>query len=298
MKKVSYLAKYDLPVLITGETGTGKDEIAKIIHKLSKYNKGSFVTVNCGAIPETLFESELFGHKKGAFTTAVSDKAGLIKEANGGTIFFDEIGDLSLANQVKLLRVIENKEFRAIGENKLEKANARFIFATNKDLDKMIKKGTFREDLYFRISAAHIHLPPLRDRIEDIPVLFDKFLYKFSKELGITKPMIKESLYEFIKAYPWYGNIRELANITKEILLWHNNSDYVDINDLPERYINYSKDNIIHFNTSLREAKNKFTKDYVMKIMQQCQYNKTKASKALRISKWGLIKLLRRLEIA
>ena len=298
LKKTCHFSKYNVPVLITGETGTGKDEIAKIIHRYSMRSNKSFIIVNCGAIPESLFESELFGHKKGAFTTALYDKRGLMKEAHEGTLFFDEIGDLSINNQVKILRAIENSEFRPIGDTAMDKVDVRYLFATHKNLEAMMEQGLFREDLYFRISTAIIHLPPLRERKEEIPIFFTYFIEKFSIELGVTAVQIENTLMQFAHEYPWYGNCRELSNFAKQLVLWHHNEAFIDYRDLPLKYRNKYSDNIISFADSLHEAKEKFMRDYVLRIMDQCKHNKKKACKILRISRWGLVKLLKRLEIA
>lgn len=295
LKKTYHFSRHDVPVLITGETGTGKEEIAKLIHKRSKRADKPFVIVNCGAIPESIFESELFGHKKGAFTTALFDKRGLIKEAQGGTLFFDEIGDLSMNNQVKILRLVENNEYRYLGDTTLEKSDARFLFATHKNLELMTAQGLFREDLYYRVSAAQIHLPPLRERKEDIPLLFRRFVQKYNEEFGIAPCEIKDSLLRFIGEYQWNGNLREMANLAKQLVLWHDDADYIDCDDLPSHYRIHAIDNVIPFGLSLHEATKNFTREYILMVMNQCKHNKTKASKLLKISRWGLIKLMKRL---
>ena len=198
--------------LISGETGVGKELVAREIHKHSIKGDGPFVVVDSPAIPDTLFESELFGYKKGSFTDAKQDKKGLIEEANNGTIFFDEIGDLPLFLQAKLLRVIENKELRRIGETRARQVDVRYIFATNRNLKEEMKRGRFRKDLYFRISVLKIHIPPLRERKEDIPLLIDYFLEKENKERKDNKTITKQALIKLMK-YDFPGNIRELQNI-------------------------------------------------------------------------------------
>lgn len=200
-------------VLITGESGTGKELVAKAIHYNGPLKDKPFVTVNCGAIPENLMESELFGHKKGSFTGAISDKLGLFEVANGGTIFLDEIGELPLQVQVKMLRVLQEKTFKKVGGTEDITVNVRIMAATNKDLSQEVAKGQFREDLFYRLNVIHIHVPPLRDRKEDIPILADHFLDKFNKELGKPIKKISKEALDSLKEYDYPGNVRELENI-------------------------------------------------------------------------------------
>jgi len=205
-------------VLIFGESGTGKELIARSIHFNSRRKDKPFVTVNCSALPETLLESELFGHMKGSFTGAISNKEGLFEVANDGTVFLDEIGETSPAIQVKLLRVLQEKEFRRIGGTKDVRVDVRIIAATNRDLDRAVAEGTFREDLYYRLDVIPIHLPPLRERLEDVQLLVQHFLAKFSQTAGKTVPGITPDAVELLKAQEWRGNVRELENVIERVV--------------------------------------------------------------------------------
>lgn len=219
-------------IIIFGESGSGKEVVAKAVHDLGDRKNGPFVAINCSAIPENLLESELFGYAKGAFTGAVGSKTGLFEEANKGTLFLDEIGDLALPLQSKLLRVLQERKIKRIGENQTRDITARVICATHKDLKKEVEKGNFREDLYFRLNVIPIYMPPLRERKEDIIPLSEYFLKKFSllnnaKIQGFTKQAIKH-----LESLPWKGNVRELENaIERAVVL--TNSEYVDVDDLP-----------------------------------------------------------------
>ena len=200
-------------VLITGESGTGKELVAKAVHYNGSLKDKPFVTVNCGAIPETLIESELFGHKKGSFTGAIADKMGLFEVANSGTIFLDEIGEIPLQTQVKLLRVLQEKTFKRVGSTEDITVNVRIMAATNKDLMQEVSQGRFREDLYYRLNVIHIQLPPLRERKEDIPILAQHFLEKYNKQLDKDIKKISKEAMEALASYDYHGNVRELENI-------------------------------------------------------------------------------------
>ncbi len=216
MKEIVKMAKEVAPtntsVLITGESGTGKEVLARFIHEHSG-RVGAFLPLSCAAIPETLLEAELFGYEKGAFTGATIDKPGKIELADGGTLFLDEIGELSPPLQAKLLRVLEDKEVTRLGSTKTKRVNVRYLFATNRDLEKMVKEGTFREDLFYRINVFHIKIPPLRERIEDIIPLAHYFLKKFSKELNKSIRGFTEDAQSALLLYKWPGNVRELQNV-------------------------------------------------------------------------------------
>jgi len=237
MKQVRDYAKTDFPVLITGESGTGKDLIATALHNLSSRNHQPFIVQNCSAIPETLLESELFGHKKGAFTDAVEDKIGIFKAADSGTVFLDEIGDMSLHLQARLLRVIQNSEIKPLGDSKTSKINIRIISATNKDLIKAIARKDFREDLFYRLNVLPLHLPPLRERKIDIPFLLTYFIKRESLKLGVPTKKISKKALEYLENHRWEGNIRELENFVKYILSSFEN-DIVGINDIPDHFKN------------------------------------------------------------
>lgn len=212
LQLISVVAPADATVLITGETGTGKEVTARAVHTRSRRCEFPFVAVNCAALPENLLESELFGHTKGAFTGAVSDKEGLFSRAGEGTLFLDEIGDISPALQVRLLRVLQEREFQPIGSAEMLESKARIIAATNKNLREMVAAGTFREDLYYRLNVVHLELPPLRERREDIPLLAELFIRKFNSKYGLTVPGIRPETLAILQAYSWPGNIRELEN--------------------------------------------------------------------------------------
>ncbi len=213
-------AKNNFPVLILGESGSGKEVLAKYIHLNSDRKDKMFVAINSAAIPETLFESELFGYSKGAFTGAINSKKGLIEIAEGGTVFFDEIGDMPLPLQAKILRLVETGEYQRIGGNDFLKANVRFIFATNRNLEKAVKEGNFREDLYHRISAFKLKIPPLRERVEDIPLLVEYFLKKTGADNNLIKLALQPEILERLKSFKWKGNVRELKNLVEKWVIF------------------------------------------------------------------------------
>ncbi len=233
---VQQVAPTKASVLITGETGTGKEEIAEAIHKLSQ-RKGKLVKVNCAALTETLLESELFGHEKGAFTGAIKTKLGRFELANDGTLFLDEIGDVSQNIQVKLLRVLQTKQFERVGAEQSISVDVRIIAATNKDLLEKIKEGSFREDLYFRLNVIHIHMPPLRERTEDIPLLVKYFIDKYSKEHGRNINGVNPKALKFLMAYSWPGNVRELMNVIENMVIL-SKEEILDIQYIPQNIIN------------------------------------------------------------
>nr|WP_235714388.1 sigma-54 dependent transcriptional regulator [Alkaliflexus imshenetskii] len=211
------VAPTDLSVLITGESGTGKEVFPQIIHQHSSRKHGSYIAVNCGAIPEGTIDSELFGHEKGSFTGALADRKGYFEEANGGTIFLDEIGELPLATQVRLLRVLETGEFIRVGSSKIIKTNVRVVAATNVNLEKAIADGRFREDLYYRLNSIPIIIPPLRERVEDIYLLFRKFANDFADRYRMPPIKLESDAKALLEKYRWPGNIRQLKNITEQI---------------------------------------------------------------------------------
>jgi len=217
---ISKVAPTDSTVLLTGETGAGKGVFAEAIHRLSKRVDGPFVSINCSAIPESLLESELFGYKKGSYTGASADRKGLMEEANKGTIFLDEIGDMSLSLQSKMLHVLENGEVRRIGDNESKKIDVRIIAATNKDLWKEIGLGKFREDLFFRINVIRLHIPPLRERPEDIPILIRYFMEKYNKEYNKDVIRVSDDVLSILRHYDYPGNVRELENIIKHAVIF------------------------------------------------------------------------------
>ncbi len=216
--RLNQVAPTDLTVLISGETGTGKEVFANAVHGLSPRRKSPFVSVNCGAIPETLLESELFGHEKGAFTGATEQRKGFFEVANNGTIFLDEIGEMPFGTQVKLLRVLESGEFNRLGSTQVQRVNVRVVGATNRDLEYEVRHGNFRQDLFFRLNAVQIHLPPLRRHLEDIPELVEFYAQRVCERNGYSYDGIEDAALDVLRDHPWRGNIRELRNLVETIV--------------------------------------------------------------------------------
>ena len=217
LEKAMQVAPTDISVLVTGESGVGKEVIPKIAHQLSHRKHSKFIAVNCGAIPEGTIDSELFGHEKGAFTGATQTRAGYFEVADGGTIFLDEVGELPLTTQVRLLRVLENGEFIKVGSSKVQKTNVRIVAATNVNMQKAIEKNKFREDLYYRLSTVEINLPPLRKRIDDIHLLFRKFCSDFAQKYSMPTIRLSEEAITILLNHQWKGNIRQLKNIAEQL---------------------------------------------------------------------------------
>jgi transcriptional regulator with PAS, ATPase and Fis domain len=217
IEKAIQVAPTDISVLVTGESGVGKESIPKIIHALSHRKHGKYIAVNCGAIPEGTIDSELFGHEKGAFTGATSTRSGYFEVADGGTIFLDEVGELPLPTQVRLLRILENGEFLKVGSSKTQKTDVRIVAATNIKMVEAIEKGKFREDLYYRLSTVDIHLPPLRERHEDIHLLFRKFASDFAQKYKMPTVRLQDDAVSLLLQYRWSGNIRQLRNVAEQI---------------------------------------------------------------------------------
>ena len=219
------VAPTDLSVLVTGESGVGKESFPQIIHQFSRLKHGPYIAVNCGAIPEGTIDSELFGHEKGAFTGAISDRNGYFAEANGGTIFLDEVGELPLSTQARLLRVLETGEYIKVGSSKVQKTDVRIVAATNVDFSEAIAEGRFREDLYYRLNTVPIKVPPLRERPNDIPLLFRKFAADFAEKYHMPAIQLNDAARQLLVAYSWPGNIRQLKNITEQISIIETNRD-------------------------------------------------------------------------
>lgn len=217
IEKAIRVAPTDISVLVTGESGVGKESIPKIIHALSHRKHGKYIAVNCGAIPEGTIDSELFGHEKGAFTGATTTRKGYFEVVDGGTIFLDEVGELPLATQVRLLRILENGEFMKVGSSQIQKTDVRIVAATNVDMAEAIKKGKFREDLYYRLSTVEIHLPPLRERKDDIHLLFRKFAADFAQKYKMPTIRLTDDATALLLRYHWGGNIRQLRNVAEQI---------------------------------------------------------------------------------
>ena len=291
LKLVAQVCQTDSTVLITGESGTGKELIAKAVHYNSRRKSGPLVTINCGALPENLQESELFGHVKGAFTGAVRDKKGLLVEANNGSAFLDEVGETAFSTQVKLLRFLQDGEIRRVGDNFPIRVDVRLIAATNKNLEEEVKQGRFREDLYYRLSVIPIHLPPLRQRKDDIPLLAEYFLKNFSEKVGKKIHAIAPRTMALLQAYHWPGNIRELENVLERavivapedtLLPEHLPSRFEGVKDLFAEVVEQG-------NLSLADVE----RLYLLNVLKRLGGNRVKAARELGISKATLWRKLK-----
>ncbi|MBS0182328.1 MAG: sigma-54-dependent Fis family transcriptional regulator [Nitrospira sp.] len=278
-------------VLICGESGTGKELVARAIHYNSARSALPFVAVNCSAVPETLLESELFGHMKGSFTGAISNKAGLFEIADGGTIFLDEIGDTTPTIQVKLLRVIQEREFRRVGGNQDVKVDVRVVAATNKDLEKAVAEGSFREDLYYRLDVIPIRLPPLRMRTGDIPLLVNHFLERFSKESGKPKPVISSEAMHVLLGHEWRGNVRELENLIERVVAFSMEGPVTDaeVRGWLHRPATQSQQPAMPMDLTdegldLEGLINGIEKDLLLKALERSKWVKKKAARMLRLN--------------
>jgi DNA-binding NtrC family response regulator len=265
-------------VLINGESGTGKELVARSVHYMGKFSRAPFVAVNCGAIPESLLEAELFGYAKGAFTGANENRNGFFQAADKGTLFLDEIGNASLSVQSKLLRALQEKEVVKVGSQKIEKIDIRIIAATNSNLFSQVQKKMFREDLYYRLTVVEINVPPLRERKEDIPLLVDKFLLKYGVEYKDRLVTIAPEALELLERYPWPGNIRELENVIQRAVIMCDKR--IEIDNLPDNLkykIDFPEDNLL----PLREVEKK----YILKVLEATDNNKSKAAEILQIDR-------------
>jgi len=280
-------------VLITGASGTGKELVARAIHYNSDRSKKPFIAVNCGAVPENLYESELFGHKKGAFTGAVSDKEGVFVAANKGTVFLDEIGEIPLNVQVNLLRVLQEREVKPIGTNQMISFDTRIITATNKDLEKEVEKGNFREDLFYRINVVEIPLPSLEQRQEDIPLLSHHFIQKYSRELNRPVKGITSEAMGALMAHTWKGQVRELENAIERAVLLGNN-DYIEREDLPAAIQKNAGDNVAMDSEELDKAVQAFERHHITNILKRTEGNKTEAARLLGIDPSTLYRKMER----
>ena len=272
-------AKIPATVLITGESGTGKELVARAIHYSSPRASAPFVPINCGGIPEELLESELFGYVKGAFTGAFDSRAGFFQTAEGGSIFLDEISETSPSMQVKLLRVLQDKEIYMLGSRRPQKVDVRILAATNKDLLSLLKKGAFREDLYYRLNVINISAPPLRERGDDILLLANHFIKKFSKELDKPVPRFSDQALQVLKNYNWPGNVRELENLIQRLLVM-TDGEIIDIPDLPP-FLRFSALREKGLNRTLEEV----ISEFILNVLESVGGNKTKAAKILGISR-------------
>jgi DNA-binding NtrC family response regulator len=292
----------DGTVLITGASGTGKELIAKSIHYNSQRSDKPMVVINCGAIPEALLESELFGHEKGAFTGAYKKRIGRFERANGGTIFLDEIGEMSPALQIKLLRVLQEQQFERVGATKTLHVDLRFIAATNKNLTTAINMEKFREDLYYRLNVIPIKVPSLKQRRSDIPLLIDHFLKKFQKGKGDRITGFSQAAMDAILAYDWPGNVRELENVIKRLTILSEGS-VVDFDELPENMQDVSvsrhpaKEVIIDNDLNLNEAVQDYEKRIILEALEKTNWVKSKAAKLLNINRTTLVAKIKKQNI-
>ncbi len=284
------LAQTDTTVLLEGESGTGKELLAKAIHFHSARARGPFVTINCGAIPEHLLESELFGHRRGSFTGAVADKRGKFEVADRGTIFLDEVGELPAHLQVKILRVLQEREIDKVGDPRAIKVDVRVIAATNRDLQKMIADATFRDDLYYRLAVVSILVPPLRERADDIPFLVDHLLAKHSERLGRPRPSVEKGVYSAFNLYSWPGNIRELENVIERALVLDRDG-VLGLDDLPDRLraqehrIGKLRFELPDEGLSLEEVE----RELLLAALERHNWNQTRAAAYLNISRSTLL---------
>ena len=286
-EKVEKVATTDISVLITGETGTGKELIARAIHQRSLRSEKPFVVVNCGAIPENLMESELFGHVRGAFTGAVATRSGKFQEAHGGTLFLDEIGEMPLNLQVKLLRALQERVVMKVGENKAESVDIRVVAATNRQLEDEIKKGTFREDLYYRLNVVNLHLPPLRERGEDVIVIAKYFIKKYTREYSVNVKGFTPGALTSMRKYIWPGNIRQLENrIKKAVVL----ADKTLVGPADLDLSGEAIQPII----SLTQAREEFTRRYILEILERNGGNRTKTARDLDVDPRTIFRYLER----
>jgi transcriptional regulator with PAS, ATPase and Fis domain len=288
-RRIERVAGTDISVLVSGETGTGKEVVAREIHRRSPRVDGPFVAVNCGAIPEALLESELFGHLKGSFTGATANRQGKFQAANGGTLFLDEIGEMPGALQVKLLRAIQDRAVTPVGDARSEAVDIRIIAASNRVLEDEIKRGTFREDLYYRLNVVSIRLPPLRERLEDVPVIAKFFLQKYAREFSSRVRGFTPAALLALKKYAWPGNIRELENRVKKAVVLAEKA-LVGPEDLDLRPD--SLDPIL----PLAQAKEEFQKRYINEVLERNGGNRTKTAKDLDVDPRTVFRHLERLE--
>lgn len=293
---IDTVAGTDSTVLITGKSGTGKELVARALHYKSKRKNKAFIPVNCGAISENLIESELFGHKRGAFTGAISDKEGFFKAADGGTLFLDEVSELPLNLQVKFLRVLQEREFTPVGSTSSIPVNIRFIASTNRDLKQEIKNGKFREDLFYRLNVIEINLPSLKDREEDIPVLVDHFLNKYRKELNKNIKGIDSEALRALINHEWKGEVRELENVMERAVIFAK-ENFITIKDLPTTF--RPADLVItNFPTgALEDSVKNFERDYIMRALENNGFDKEKTADILKVGLSTLYRKMKELDI-
>jgi two-component system, NtrC family, response regulator AtoC len=298
---VDTIAALNSTVLIQGETGTGKEVIAKAIHFNSQRRDQKMVSINCGAIPENLLESELFGHMKGAFTGAVQNRIGRFEQANGGTLFLDEIGNMPISLQVKLLRVLQEREFERVGGNSTVKIDVRIIAATSSNLEQMVKDGTFREDLYYRLNVIPINLPPLRERREDIPLLVQKFVEQFSESHKSESKTVSPQVMKALMAYEWPGNVRQLENLVERMVALTGNRLAILPVDLPAEINNRDALNYVPFieipeeGINFQDVVTDMERELIVQSLRKTNGNKKLAAKLLNLKRTTLIEKIKRI---
>ena len=299
---IKKVASTSSSVLINGESGTGKELIARAIHTISERDQKPFVALNCASIPSELIESELFGHEKGAFTGAHHRTPGKFEFANGGTLLLDEISSLKSEFQAQLLRVLQEREFTRVGGHRVIKVDVRIIAATNIRLEEMVRKGTFREDLYFRLNVIPINVPPLRQREGDVPLLVHYFLAKFNRQLNKNIKAITPEAMAVLESYPWPGNIRELENLIERMVVLGSDNTRIDQGDLPSDVL-YHEETVQNLpaldgnNTGLLQARHSFELAYITQALRKCKWNQTEAAQLLKIHRNTLIQKMKALNI-
>jgi DNA-binding NtrC family response regulator len=295
------VADTDATVLILGESGTGKELIAHALHYNSLRRDGPLVPVNCAAIPEELLESELFGHERGAFTHAVRTRIGRFEQANGGTVFLDEIADMSPALQVKILRVLQDRSFERIGGLKTLRVDIRVIAATNQDLEEMVRRGRFREDLYYRLNVIPIQVPPLRDRTADIPLLVQHFLQEFCRKKKTPPQRFTPAALELLLNYPWPGNVRELENLLERLVIL-SEGELIEVADLPERFRRHPQTpgaikDLPQQGLQLTAVVQEFEKDLIIKALEKSHWVKSRAAQLLGLNRTTLLEKMKKQHI-
>jgi two-component system response regulator AtoC len=293
-RTIRKIAEFKTTVLVGGESGTGKELVARAIHRLSPRNDGAFIAVNCGAIPATLLESELFGHRKGAFTDATRDRKGLFEEANGGTLFLDEIGELPLGLQVKLLRVLQEEEIRRLGDTQDVKVDVRVVAATARDLASEVKRGAFREDLYYRLNVLSLNLPPLRERREDIPLLVEHFVQRMNARMGLSVTGATAEAMRLLIESDWPGNVRELENTVERAMVLTEGLQ-IDVESLPDRFrlpasrLVATPPPVVDGDLSIKRASRRAEEDLIRRALIRTHGNRTRAAELLEISHRALL---------
>jgi len=293
---IKAVADTDSTVLISGNSGTGKELVAKALHYNSKRKNKPFIALNCGAISENLIESELFGHKKGAFTGAISDKEGFIKAAEGGTLFLDEISEMPPQLQVKLLRAIQEKEYTPVGTTLLLPVNVRFIASTNKILPEQVNQGKFREDLFYRLNVVEIHLPSLKERESDLPLLADHFLDKYRRQMSKNIKGISNDAMRALMNHEWKGEIRELENIIERAAIFCN-EDFISVKHLPSQFKPEAEPQEFSASGSLDESVKKFEKEIIIRALESNNFNKEKTAETLQVGLSTLYRKMKELNI-